>query len=134
MMPYIFWSAPVPLPWKHPHNMMLPSACFTVGIVFLNKKPHPFFTIHTAYHCDQPFKIFVSFCQRIKDLQTPVFLSLTRGFFHAWQSFGPWRCRTLLMVDVHIWYLVPLTSFTSSFVVVLARSWTFWSRFVDSWE
>ena len=43
MMPSILWGALVPPVAKHPHNMMLPPPCFTVGMVFLGLQASHFF-------------------------------------------------------------------------------------------
>jgi hypothetical protein len=43
MMPSILLSAPVPPAEKHPHNMMLPPLCFTVGMVSFGLQASPNF-------------------------------------------------------------------------------------------
>ena len=48
-MPSILWSAPVPPAAKHPHNMMLPPPCFTVGMASACK-PSPFSSKHNDGH------------------------------------------------------------------------------------
>jgi hypothetical protein len=37
----ILWNAPTPPAAKHPHNMMLPPLCFTVGMVFFSLQASP---------------------------------------------------------------------------------------------
>ena len=39
----ILWRAPVPPVAKHPHNMMLPPRCFTVGMVLFGQQVIPLF-------------------------------------------------------------------------------------------
>lgn len=55
------------------------------------------------------------------------FLSWSRGFFLACQSFKPQLGSTLLMVAIHILIPDASDSITSSFVIVLGFSRTFWN-------
>ena len=53
MLPSILWSAPVPPAAKHPHNMMLPPPCHTVGMVFYGILASPFYFKHNDSHYGQ---------------------------------------------------------------------------------
>ena len=53
MTPSILWSAPVPLEAKHPHNMMHPPPCFTVGMVFFSLQASHFSSKHNDGHYGQ---------------------------------------------------------------------------------
>ena len=52
-IPSILGSAPVPPAAKHPHNMMLPSPCFTVGMVFFSLQASLFISKHNNIHYSQ---------------------------------------------------------------------------------
>ena len=64
VMPSILWSAPVPPASKHPHNMMLPPPCFTVGMVFCRLQASPVFLQTYRWSLWPNSSIFVSSDQR----------------------------------------------------------------------
>ena len=77
MMPSILYSAPGPLhvAAKHPHSMMLPPPCFTVGIVLFGLKASPFSRQTYCWSLWPNSSILISSDQRTLH-QKPLSLSL----------------------------------------------------------
>jgi hypothetical protein len=98
----------------HPHNMMLPSPCFTVGMVSFGLQASPFSSKHKDGHYGQTvlflfhetrghFSKKYHLCPHVQ-LQTVVWLFLWRfwssGFFLAERPFRLCRYRTRFTVDI----------------------------------
>ena len=139
MMPSILWSAPVPPAAKHPHNMMLPSRCFTVGMVFFGVQASPFFLQTKQWSLWPNSSIVVSsdqrtFFQKVWSLSSCavenrslyfLWRIWSSGFFLAERPFRLCRYRTRFTVDIDTFVPVSSSIFTRSFAVVLGLICTF---------
>jgi hypothetical protein len=126
MMPSILWTAPVPPAAKHPHSMMLPPPCVTVGIVFFGLQASPFSSKHNDGHLSKKYDL----CPHVQ-LQTVVWLFY--GGFGAvasslLSSFSGCQYRTCFTVDIDTFVPVSSSIFTRSFAAVLGLIYTFCTK------
>ena len=137
MMPSILWSAPVPPAAKHPHNIMLPPPCFTVGMVFFGLQAFPFFLQTQRWSLWPNSSIFVSSDQRTfpqkydlcshVQLKTVVWLFFNGGFGAVASSL---LSDLSSYVDIDTFATVSSSIFTRSFAVVLGLICTFLTKYV----
>ena len=136
-MPSILWSAPVPSAAKHPHNMMLPSPCFMVEMVFFGLSKHNdghygqtvLFLFHqTRGHFSKKYDLCPHVQLQTRKSQAFLWQFWSSGFFLAEQPFGLCRYTTRFTVDIDTFLPVSSSIFTWSFAVVLGLICTFHNK------